>query len=98
MKNRLETILSGTLEPNIFPFLWLHGESEKKLREYMAAIYNANIRAVCLESRPHPDFLGPGWWRDLDILLDEARNRQMKVWILDDSHFPGQTPPCAAGF
>lgn len=88
MKNRLETILSGTLEPNIFPFLWLHGESEKKLREYMAAIYNANIRAVCLESRPHPDFLGPGWWRDLDILLDEARNRQMKVWILDDSHFP----------
>lgn len=88
MKERLNAVLSGALEPNISPFLWLHGESEEKLREYMAAIYNANLRAVCLESRPHPDFLGPRWWHDLDILLDEARNRQMKVWILDDSHFP----------
>lgn len=88
MKKRMEAILSNALEPNILPFLWLHGEDEETLRAYMAAIYDANIRAVCLESRPHPDFLGPGWWRDLDILLDEARRRGMKVWILDDSHFP----------
>ena len=72
----------------IFPFLWLHGESEGKLREYMRAIHEANIDAVCVESRPHPDFLGEKWWKDLDVILDEARNRNMKVWILDDSHFP----------
>ena len=24
----------------------------------------------------------------MDIILDEARTRGMKVWILDDSHFP----------
>lgn len=88
MENKLRNLLDGTLEANIFPFLWLHGESEKVLREYMGAIWNANIRAVCLESRPHPDFLGEGWWHDLDILLDEARKRGMKVWFLDDSHFP----------
>lgn len=74
--------------PHIFPFLWLHGEPEQVLREYMEAIYNANIRGVCVESRPHPDFCGPQWWHDLGIIVDEARNRQMKVWILDDSHFP----------
>lgn len=41
-----------------------------------------------MESRPHPDFLGPKWWEDLDVIMDEARKRDMKVWILDDSHFP----------
>jgi len=88
VKQKVQRLLSGAVDANIFPFLWLHGESEDVLREYMGAIYDANLRAVCLESRPHPDFLGDGWWHDLDILLDEARKRSMKVWILDDSHFP----------
>jgi len=74
--------------PHVFPFLWMHGEPEPVLREYMAAIYNANIRGVCVESRPHPDYCGPQWWHDMEIILDEARHRDMKVWILDDSHFP----------
>lgn len=72
----------------IFPFLWLHGEDEATLRLYMKVIHDANLDAVCVESRPHPDFLGPRWWHDLNIILEEARNRRMKVWILDDSHFP----------
>lgn len=54
----------------------------------MEVIEKSNIKAVCVESRPHPDFCGPGWWHDMDIILDEARKRNMKVWILDDSHFP----------
>ena len=45
-------------------------------------------RAVCVESRPHPDFCRPKWWTDMDVIMDEARRRGMKVWILDDSHFP----------
>lgn len=72
----------------IFPFFWQHGEDEKTLHEYMAAIHSAGISAVCVESRPHPDFVGPKWWADMDVILDEARKRGMKVWILDDSHFP----------
>ena len=54
----------------------------------MRAIHEANIGAVCVESRPHPDFCGEKWWQDMDVILDEARKRGMKVWILDDSHFP----------
>ena len=41
-----------------------------------------------MEARPHPDYVGPQWWHDMDIILDEARTRNMKVWILDDAHFP----------
>ena len=54
----------------------------------MGAVYSSGIRAVCVESRPHPDFAGPGWWRDMDIIMDEARKRNMRVWVLDDAHFP----------
>lgn len=72
----------------ILPFFWQHGETEAVLREYMGAIQACGIGAVCVEARPHPDFVGPRWWADMDIILDEARKRGMKVWILDDAHFP----------
>lgn len=85
---RLEQVLQGNSGNYILPFFWQHGEDEATLRDYMRAIYDSNIRAVCVESRPHPDFAGPTWWRDMDIILDEAAQRDMKVWILDDSHFP----------
>ncbi len=85
---KLERLLQGETGSYIFPFFWQHGESEAVLREYMRAIYDANLRAVCIESRPHPDFAGEGWWHDMDIILEEARSLGMKVWILDDSHFP----------
>ena len=88
MTEKISALLSDRGDNYIFPFLWLHGESEETLRKYMQVIYDSNIRAVCVESRPHPDYCGPGWWRDMDIILDEARKRGMKVWILDDSHFP----------
>ena len=72
----------------ILPFLWMRGEEEKILREEMSKIYECGIRAVCLEARPHDDFCGPGWWHDMDIIIDEAKKRDMKIWILDDKHFP----------
>ena len=72
----------------IFPFLWMRGEPENVIREEIAKIYECGIRAICVEARPHKDFCGPGWWHDMDIVLSEARERDMKVWILDDKHFP----------
>ncbi len=84
----LERNLNGKGKNYLMPFLWLHGESEDVLRDMMAAVDGAGIGAVCVESRPHPDFAGPKWWSDMDVILDEARERGMKVWILDDSHFP----------
>ncbi|SCP99522.1 hypothetical protein [Anaerobium acetethylicum] len=85
---QLQEVLLGKEGNYIFPFFWQHGEEENVLREYMNAIHQSNIRAICVESRPHPDFCGEQWWHDMDIILKEAEKLKMKVWILDDSHFP----------
>ncbi|MCC8067400.1 MAG: hypothetical protein LIO94_09930 [Clostridiales bacterium] len=86
--SRLEETLTGKNGNYILPFFWQHGEDEATLREYMQVIHDANIGAVCVESRPHPDFVGEKWWMDMDVILEEAGRLNMKVWILDDSHFP----------
>lgn len=88
MTSRLQEVLSGKEDNYILPFFWQHGEEESILREEMARIHESGIGAVCVESRPHPDFLGPKWWKDIDVIIDEAKKRGMKVWILDDDHFP----------
>lgn len=88
MTEKIRKVLQGEEDNYLLPFFWQHGEDEATLRDYMHVIHDAGIRAVCLESRPHPDFAGDGWWHDLDIILDEAERLGMKVWILDDSHFP----------
>ena len=80
------------------PFLWMHGEDEPRLREVIGAIHQSGIGALCVESRPHPDFLGPKWWQDMDVVLDECKKRGMKIWILDDERFPtGYSAGRAAG-
>ncbi len=88
MNQRIRDVLSEMTTRYIFPFLWLKGETEETLKEYMRVIHDAGCNAVCLESRPHPDFCGPKWWRDLDVIIEEAKKLDMKLWILDDSHFP----------
>lgn len=88
MIKRVSELLENRGGSYILPFFWQHGEDEATLREYMQAIYNANIREVCVESRPHPDYCGPKWWQDIDVIMDEAKRMDMRVWILDDSHFP----------
>lgn len=85
---KIQQILQNKYDNHIFPFLWMHGEEEVVLREYMEQIEQSGIKAVCIEARPHPDFLGKKWWADMDCIIEEAKKRDMKVWILDDSHFP----------
>lgn len=88
MISTISNLLKGNAQNHILPFFWQHGEEENVLREYMKVIHESNIGAVCVESRPHPDFCGEKWWKDMDVILDEAQKRDMKIWILDDSHFP----------
>lgn len=88
MDKHLVDVLNQQEENHILPFFWQHGETEEVLRKEMQQIRAAGIRAVCVEARPHPDFAGPGWWHDMDIILEEARQHQMQVWVLDDAHFP----------
>lgn len=88
MERRLEEVLNNKNGNYILPFYWQHGEEEADIRLGMKKINEAGIGAVCVESRPHPDFLGDRWWRDMDIIMEEAKERKMKVWVFDDSHFP----------
>lgn len=72
----------------IRPLFWQHGEPETVLKEEMHRMRESGIDSFIVESRPHPDFLSYGWWRDLDIIIAEAKKLGMKVWIFDDSAFP----------
>ena len=76
------------MEGPIFPFLWMRGEDESLLRREIEKIATCGIRAICVEARPHDDFCGRGWWHDMDIVLEEAKKRDLRIWILDDKHFP----------
>ena len=86
--NRIEQIWEKGSDNYILPFLWMHGASDEKKKKMIDVIYESGARAVCLEARPHPDFAGPLWWHDVEVILEEAKKKDMKVWILDDAHFP----------
>ncbi|MCX4315064.1 MAG: glycosyl hydrolase [Lachnospiraceae bacterium] len=88
MIERLKQVLQEQGDNYILPFFWQHGEEEEVLRDYVRAIHDANIGALCIESRPHEEFGKEKWWQDVDIILEECKNYGMKVWILDDKHFP----------
>lgn len=76
------------MKNGLYPFFWQHGESHEILGEYMDKISECSMQAACIEARPHPDFAGDGWWKDLDFIIEKAKEKDMKLWILDDSHFP----------
>ncbi|MBE6652691.1 MAG: glycosyl transferase family 2 [Ruminococcaceae bacterium] len=85
---RLQDILSHCEDNYLLPFYWQHGTHRDRIPTQVQRIYDSGCRALCVESRPHPGFGGPDWWADMDIILAECKKRDMKVWILDDQHFP----------
>lgn len=88
MASHFSDILNHREENYLIPFLWQRGSSHESIPALVERVFASGCRAFCVESRPHPDFCGDGWWRDMDLLLCEAKKRGMKVWILDDDHFP----------
>lgn len=88
MEKSVSEVLSNNGDNYIFPFLWMRGEEEEILRNEISKIDECGIKSICIEARPHPDFAGEKWWHDVDIVIDEAKKRNMKIWILDDAHFP----------
>lgn len=88
MNQRLADVLNNTESNYMLPFYWQHGDHYETIPEEVERIYQSGARAFCVESRPHKDFVGDTWWRDMDLILAEAQKRDMKVWILDDDHFP----------
>ncbi len=73
---------------HLLPFLWLHGEDDETLRKGIGEIAKTGCGALCAESRVHPDFLGPAWWREMGVLLEECKRLDMGFYLLDDTHFP----------
>lgn len=73
------------------PLFWLHGdESRERLEMYAEKVAEGGNGAFTTESRPHNDWLGPGWWRDLDICLAAAKKHHLKLWIFDEKWWPSQ--------
>lgn len=88
MAKLYQRVLAGDYENHVLPFLWQKGESQEVIGEYLEKIAACDIREVCLESRPHPDFMGEGWWNDLAFIIARCKELGLKIWLLDDAHFP----------
>ena len=73
------------------PLFWLHGdESRQQLEAEIAKVAEGGNGCFTAESRPHSDWLGPGWWRDLAICLEAAKKHNLKMWIFDEKWWPSQ--------
>lgn len=88
MDNRLINNLNNIQQDYVTPFMWLHNEDDEKLIAEIGRIYDCGIRSICLESRTHHEFCREDWFSDVALILEECKKRDMKVWILDDKHFP----------
>ena len=73
------------------PLFWLHGdESQQRLELYVGKVAEGGNGCFTAESRPHVDWLGPGWFRDLAICLEAAKKHNLKMWIFDEKWWPSQ--------
>jgi len=73
------------------PLFWLHGdESPEQLQVTLEKVREGGNGMFIAESRPHNDWLGPGWYRDLDICLQFARQHDLQMIIFDDCWWPSQ--------
>ena len=73
------------------PLFWLHGDdSKERLEMYVGKVAEGGNGSFTTESRPHTDWMGPGWWRDLDICLAAAKKQNLQLWIFDEKWWPSQ--------
>ncbi|NLD88710.1 MAG: hypothetical protein GX633_10715, partial [Clostridiales bacterium] len=87
--NKLSDCMQGNVPGEyVLPFFWQHGEPHERLKEEIDAIERSSVREFCVESRTHEEFGREQWWIDFKYILDEAKRRDMRVWLLDDKRFP----------
>ncbi len=73
------------------PLFWLHGdESRERLEMYVEKVAQGGNGSFTAESRPHKDWLGEGWYRDLAICLEAAKKHNLQMWIFDEKWWPSQ--------
>lgn len=88
MDEQLKKILSGDWDNHTIPFFWQTGDDQETLKTELEKIKESGISAVCLESRTHEQFAEEKWFEDFAFLLEQAQRLDMKIWLLDDKHFP----------
>ncbi len=73
------------------PLYWLHGtETKAELENELNRVAEGGNGSFTAEARPHNDWLGEGWYRDLDICLAAAKKLDLQMWIFDDYWWPSQ--------
>lgn len=72
----------------IAPLFWQRGEGPSLITAELERMRAYGLDGVVVESRPHPGFLGPDWWRDLDAIIAGCRRLGMRAWIFDDQAYP----------
>lgn len=73
------------------PLFWMHGtETKDALVKELDRVVEGGNGSFTAEPRPHKDWLGEGWYRDLGICLEAAKKRDLKLWIYDDHWWPSQ--------
>ncbi len=77
---------------NTGPLFWLHGdESPERLNAMLDKVAEAGNGTLTAESRPHKEWLGEGWYRDLGVCLDAAKRLDLQMWLFDEDWWPSQT-------
>ena len=73
------------------PLFWMHGdESQEKLESLVDRVAEGHNGILTAESRPHKDWLGEGWYRDVGIVLERAKKNNLQLMIFDDYWWPSQ--------
>jgi hypothetical protein len=73
------------------PLFWLHGdESRERLEASIGKVAEGGNGTFTAESRPHRDWLGEGWFRDLGVCLEAAKWNNLTLWIFDEKWWPSQ--------
>ena len=73
------------------PLFWMHGdETRGQLQGELQKVLDGHNGTFTAEPRPHKDWLGEGWYRDLSINLDFARKNDLTMFIYDDWWWPSQ--------
>jgi len=73
------------------PLFWLHGdarETKDRLDLFIRKVAEGGNGSFTTESRPHEDWLGPRWFKDLSICLDAAKKNGLQMWIFDEKWWP----------
>jgi hypothetical protein len=73
------------------PLFWMHGdEKQETLENLIDKVAEGHNGILTAESRPHKDWLGEGWYRDVAVVLERAKKNNLQLMIFDDYWWPSQ--------